>query len=84
MEPKCGRIPGLESDEVDAYARRIFEAQTKIWGAPLFNHQVYARRPALLKAVRAMWAGLEADRLLDPKLVCLLNRRVARLNGCAF
>jgi hypothetical protein len=31
-----------------------------------------------------MWAGLDASGLLDPKLVTLLNRRVAALNGCVF
>ena len=31
-----------------------------------------------------MWGGLDASGLPVPKLVALLNRRVAALNGCAF
>jgi AhpD family alkylhydroperoxidase len=31
-----------------------------------------------------MWGGLEASGLLDPRLVALVNRRVAALNGCVF
>jgi hypothetical protein len=31
-----------------------------------------------------MWAGLEGSGLIDHKLVALLNRRVAALNGCEF
>ena len=31
-----------------------------------------------------MWGGLEASGLIDTKLVALLNRRVASLNGCEF
>jgi hypothetical protein len=31
-----------------------------------------------------MWGGLEASGLIDTKLVALLNRRVAALNGCEF
>jgi alkylhydroperoxidase family enzyme len=31
-----------------------------------------------------MWGGLDASGLLDPRLVALVNRRVAALNGCVF
>jgi alkylhydroperoxidase family enzyme len=78
------RIKGLDPDAADAYARRVFAAQAKKWGAPLVNHLVYARRPALLRAVRGMWQGLEASGLIDARLQALVNRRVAALNGCEF
>jgi hypothetical protein len=74
----------LKPEEADAYARRVFEAQAKKWGAPLLNHLVYARRPALLRAVRGMWQGLEASGLIEATLQALVNRRVAALNGCEF
>ena len=78
------RIEGVRPDEADDYARRVFEAQARKWGAPLANHLVYARRPAIFRGARAMWQGLDGSGLLDPKLVALVNRRVASINGCEF
>ncbi|HEY0547928.1 MAG TPA: hypothetical protein VGC91_21290 [Pyrinomonadaceae bacterium] len=78
------RIDGVNPAEVDDYTRRVFEAQAKKWGAPLFNHLVYARRPTIFRGVRAMWTGLDGSGLIDGRLQALLNRRVAWLNGCEF
>jgi hypothetical protein len=78
------RIPGQDPQTADPYAQRVFEAQAKHWGAPLLNHLVYARRPTIFRAVRGMWAGIAGSRLIEPALQALLNRRVARLNGCEF
>jgi hypothetical protein len=78
------RVAEVELDEVDAYTRRVLEAQTKTWGAPLLNHLLYARRPTIFRGVRAMWTGLEASGLIDGALQALINRRVASLNGCEF
>ena len=78
------RIAGVHPENVDPPTRAVFEAQTKKWGGPLLNHLVYARRPAIFRAVRAMWAGLDASGLIDARLVAIVNRRVAGLNGCVF
>ena len=78
------RIEGVRADEADDYARRVFEAQARKWGAPLTNHLVYARRPTIFRGARAMWQGLAGSGLLDGRLVALVNRRVASLNGCEF
>ncbi len=78
------RIDGIRPEEADDYARRVLEAQAKRWGGPLLNHLVYARRPAIFRAVRGMWTGIAASGLIDEKLQALLNRRVASLNGCKF
>ena len=78
------RIKGVRPEEADAYARRVFEAQAETWGAPLANHLVYARRPTIFRGARAMWQGLDGSGLIDPKLVALVNRRVAAINGCEF
>lgn len=78
------RIGGVEPAETDGYARKVFEAQTKKWGAPLLNHLLYARRPTIFRGVRAMWTGIEGSGLIDGKLQSLVNRRVAALNGCEF
>ena len=78
------RIPPADRAAVDDRIRRVLDAQEARWGAPLVNHLVYARVPAVFHAVRGMWSGLDAARLLPPELEALLNRRIAALNGCAF
>jgi len=78
------RIDGVNPEEVDESTKKVFEAQTRTWGAPLLNHLVYARRPSILRAARGMWAGISASGLIDEKLQALVNRRVAALNGCPF
>ena len=78
------RIEGVEPGRVEKRIRAVLEAQSDKWGAPLLNHLIYARRPTIFRGVRGMWAGLDASGLLDPRLVALVNRRVAALNGCVF
>ena len=78
------RIENAGVDGVESYIKRVFEAQAKKWGAPLLNHLLYARRPTIFRGVRAMWNGIEASGLIDAKLQALVNRRVARINGCEF
>ncbi len=78
------RIEGVRPEEADDYARRVFEAQSRKWGAPLANHLVYARRPTIFRSARAMWQGLDGSGLIDPRLAALVNRRVASINGCEF
>ena len=78
------RIEGVKPEGADGYVRRVFEAQARKWGAPLLNHLLYARRPAIFRGVRAMWGGIEASGLIDARLQALVNRRVAALNGCEF
>ncbi len=78
------RIGGVDPERAEGPIAAVFMAQTKVWGAPLLNHLLYARRPSIFRGVRAMWAGLDQSGLLNPALVALVNRRVAALNGCDF
>ena len=78
------RIEGIDPNLADGYAKQIFAAQTKKWGAPLLNHLYYARRPSIFRGARGMWNGIEASGLIDGKLKALINRRVAAINGCEF
>lgn len=79
------RIEGVDPGKVtEDYVAKVFAAQAKVWGAPLLNHLVYARRPTIFRGARGMWTGLESSGLIDGKLTALLNRRVASLNGCEF
>lgn len=78
------RIDGVNLTKIDNYTRKVLEAQEKAWGAPLFNHLVYARRPEIFRGIRAMWTGIASSGLIDEKLQALVNRRIAALNGCEF
>ena len=78
------RVADVNTEEADRYVKDVLDAQSKVWGAPLLNHLVYARRPSIFKGARAMWTGIEASGLIDAALRSLINRRVASLNGCLF
>jgi len=78
------RIEGADPENVETSIRKVLDGQAKIWGAPLSNHLVYARRPMLFRAFRGVWTALNGDGVLDRRLVALVNRRVAGLNGCPF
>lgn len=78
------RIPGVDPGTAEGPIRAVFEAQARKWGAPLLNHLVYARRPAIFRGARAMWTGIDTSGLIAGPLQALLNRRVASLNHCEF
>jgi hypothetical protein len=78
------RVPDAEVDQLDRSIRAVLDAQAKKWGAPLLNHLIYARRPSIFKGARMMWSGIDASGLIDPRLVAMINRRVAFLNRCEF
>ena len=78
------RIEGVDPDRAEGPVKAVFESQTRKWGAPLLNHQIYARRPTIFRGARAMWSGLDSSGLIDGRLVSLINRRVATINGCEF
>lgn len=78
------RIDGVNPRETERQVGAVLEAQAQKWGGPLLNHLLYARRPTIFRGARAMWGGLDASGLIDPRLVALINRRVAALNGCEF
>ena len=78
------RIKGVDPEQATGEIKRVFEQQTRTWGAPLLNHLVYARRPTIFRGVRAMWGGIAASGLIDEALQALVNRRIAMIIGCAF
>jgi hypothetical protein len=78
------RIPFADLSSLPPEISRVLEAQSKTWGAPLLNHLVYARLPALFRGVRGMWGALGQLGLIDLQLESLVNRRVAAHNGCVF
>jgi len=78
------RVAPVDPSSVAPEIGRVFDAQAKKWGAPLLNHLVYARLPALFRGVRGMWGALGQLGLIDTGLEALVNRRVAAHNGCVF
>lgn len=78
------RIEGIDLNVAEKRIAAVLNGQAKKWGAPLINHLVYARNPAIFKAVRGMWSGLDQSGLLPGTLVAMLNRRIASLNRCPF
>jgi hypothetical protein len=78
------RVHDADVDRLDRSIRAVLDAQAKKWGAPLLNHLIYARRPSIFKGARMMWSGIDASGLIDPRLVAMINRRVAFLNHCEF
>ena len=76
------RIKGMDAARTECRFRSVLDAQAEKWGASLSKHLLYAKRPWMFRGAGAMWAGLDASGLLDAKVVTLLNRRVAALNGC--
>ena len=78
------RIADANIEQADRYTKDVLKAQEKTWGAPLLNHLIYARRPAIFRGARAMWIGIDASGLIDGSLRALINRRVAAINGCEF
>lgn len=78
------RIEPIEPGDADVRVRAALEQQAELWGAPLHPYLLYARRPTIFRAVRGMWAGIDASGLIDERLKALVNRRVASLNGCPF
>ena len=78
------RIADVSVADADRRIKEVLEAQRDVWGAPLLNHLLYARRPTIFRGARAMWSGIDSSGLIDPALRALINRRVAFLNGCEF
>lgn len=78
------RIDPVAAHDVDPRTRAVLDSQATIWGEPLANHLLYARRPTIFRAARAMWAGIGESGLIDAGLHSLINRRVAALIGCEF
>ncbi len=78
------RLTGLTKEQVSEEVQSVYERQAQRYGAPLYNHTVFARRPSIFRGFRAMWDGLDESGLLPPKLRDLLNLKVASLVGCGL
>ncbi len=78
------RIDGVQPAAADVDITSEYQRQEARYGAPLFNHMVLARCPAIFRGFRAMWTGIEGSGRLAPALISLINTQVARLVGCGL
>ena len=67
-----------------ADVRAVCDRLANRYGSLPYNHAVLARRPAIFRAVRGMWDGIEESGLLPARLVDLVNLKVASLVGCGL
>jgi hypothetical protein len=77
------RITRSESN-IPEDIRAVCERLTERYGSLPYNHAVLARRPTIFRGFRGMWEGLEQSGLLPPRLVDLVNVKVASLIGCGL
>ena len=79
------RIPPVDVETLADDLRETLEEQRRLYGAPLYPYLFYARNPAYFRAAKRMWAALQQETTRVPgTLRALLNRRVARWNGCEY
>jgi hypothetical protein len=78
--PRITRSESNVPEDIGAVCERL----TERYGSLPYNHAVLARRPTIFRAFRAMWEGLEQSGLLPPRLVDLVNVKVASLIGCGL
>jgi len=78
------RIAGIGGEKVEEDIRLVLDRQEQRYGAVLENHRVLARRPSVFRGFRAMWDGLEESGLVEPRLIDVVNVRVASLIGCGL
>lgn len=79
-------MPRIEPSDAEPSAeiQTELQRQTDRYGSPLVNHVVLARVPEVFHGFRAMWDGLDQSGLIPPRLLSLLNLRVASLVGCGL
>ena len=77
------RVPAAGRD-LPADVRAVCDKLGERYGSLPVNHAVLARTPAIFRAFRGMWDGLESSGLLPARLVDLINVRVASLIGCGL
>lgn len=78
------RIEGVDPQQTQPDVSDILNQQKQTWGDFLKPYLIYARRPSILRSVRAMWDALGESGLLPQNLTSLICRRVAAINGCVF
>jgi hypothetical protein len=78
------RIRPLERDEVHPDAQLFYDQDEQAYGTVLNTTRIFAYRPSILAAQKALSRAIAADAALPPGLRALVCLRVATLVGCPF
>lgn len=78
------RIPGARKQDVPEDIRRVWETQEAERGDAQPNTPIYALRPTIFRAHRALDAAIQGSGLLSAHLKNLVALRAALINGCPF
>lgn len=78
------RITPLEREQARPEARPIFDADERRFGVVLNPTRVFAHRPPILAASKALSASVGQEAVLPAGLRLLVCLRVATLVGCPF
>ncbi len=68
----------------DPLLREMFDQERKRYGDVVNPSRVFAHRPEILRAAKALYAACDSSGLVPMALLSLLYTRVAALNGCPF
>lgn len=78
------RITPLTRAEAHPDAREFFDQDERTYGMVLNPTGVFAYRPPILQASRALSRSVGKDGTLDPGLRALICVRIATIVGCPF
>ncbi len=68
----------------DPLLREMFEQERARYGDVVNPSRVFAHRPKILQAAKALYAACDSSGLVPMALLSLLYTRVAAINGCPF
>jgi hypothetical protein len=78
------RVRPLERAEVPPDAQAIYDRDKHLFGVVLNPTRIFAHRPPILTASKALSRSVAQDGVLSQALRCLVCVRVASLVGCPF
>jgi hypothetical protein len=78
------RVKPLDRDEAHPDARQFFDQDERRYGLVLNPTRVFAYRPPIQAAARALSRSVAVDAVLPADLRALVCLRVATLVGCVF
>ncbi len=78
------RIRPLERDEAHPDAREFFDQDERAYGMVLNPTRIFAHRPPIQAAARALSRSVGKDGVVPAGLRALICMRIAALVGCPF
>jgi hypothetical protein len=78
------RVKPLDRDEAHPDARPFFDQDERAFGLVLNPTRIFAYRPPIQAAARALSRSVAREAVLPPAMRALICVRVAMLVGCPF